>query len=336
MTDRPLRLIFMGTPDFAVPALRFLLNADRFEVVAVYTRAPKPKGRGHQVQKTPVHELAEARRVPVFTPKTLRNEEAQAAFVAQASELGADMAIVAAYGLILPKAVLEAPRLGCLNLHGSILPRWRGAAPIQRAILAGDAQSGVCLMGMEEGLDTGPVFASGTVDITDDMTAPDLQVALAELGARLLDEHLGAIASGALLSVPQVEDGMTYAAKIEKHEALIDWREDARAIDRKVRAFTPWPSAAFMLDTADGKNPERVKILAATVVESEATATAGTLLSADGVIACGNGTALKLETVQRAGRGACDGASFLRGLRMSVGEGFPCAEMNIPVDTAKK
>lgn len=311
----PLRIVFMGTPDFAVPALRFLL-ANAHEVVAVYTRAPKPRGRGHQVQKTPVHLLAEEQSIPVFTPKTLRTEEAQAEFAAHR----ADMAIVAAYGLLLPLPVLSAPRLGCVNLHGSLLPRWRGAAPVQRAILAGDAQSGLCLMRMEEGLDTGAVFASGVVDIAPNMTAPELMSALATMGAQLLADNLEKIASGDLTPVPQTEEGVLYAAKIEKGEALLDWTERAEVLERKVRAFVPWPCACFCLGESQGG--ESVKVLEARVVATDATAQAGTLLSPEGIVACGEGTALQLVTVQRAGRGACDGAAFLRGLRMAVGERF--------------
>lgn len=300
-----LRLAFMGTPDFALPALQALLDSPH-EVVTVYTRAPKPKGRGHEVQKTPVHLLADSYGVLVRTPRTLRDADEQAHF----ASLRLDLAIVAAYGLILPKPVLDAPKMGCLNLHASLLPRWRGAAPIQRAIMAGDTESGVCLMDMEEGLDTGGVYAHGTVPITADTTGQSLHDTLSSLGGELLLAHLDAIAAGELQPVPQPDKGVTYAAKIEKAEARIDWSLPAATIERKLRAFTPWPACEFTFGN------EVLKLLKAELVEGRGAP--GTLLDDRFTVACGEG-ALRLVTVQRPGRGPVEGAACLRGLQATIG-----------------
>ncbi len=324
----PVRIVFMGTPDFAVPALQALFDA-HYDVVAVYTRAPKPKGRGHQVQKSPVHLLAEQKGIPVYTPKTLRVEEAQAVFAA----LKPDLAIVAAYGLILPVSVLEAPRYGCLNIHGSLLPRWRGAAPVSRAILAGDQESGVCLMKMEEGLDTGPVYASHRLPITSVMTAQNLMTALSLEGAKLLIEKLALIISGECQAVAQPEEGVTYAAKLEKHESALDWSLPAATLARQVRAFTPWPAATFVFQG------DVIKVLSADVVtldhQSDVRHQVGTILDANMMIQCGDAAdqtsgcsiALHLKTLQRPGKGPVTGAEFLRGLRLKAGdtlvESFP-------------
>lgn len=296
-----LRLVFMGTPDFALPALQTLIDGPH-EIVAVYTRAPKPKGRGHEVQKTPIHLLAEKHGLEVRTPKTLRDAGEQARFAA----LNADIAIVAAYGLILPKPVLDAPKAGCLNLHASLLPRWRGAAPIQRAIMAGDSESGVCLMDMEEGLDTGGVFARGAVPITASTTGQSLHDALAAIGGELLAQHLEAIAAGTLTCTPQPEEGITYAHKIDKSEARIDWSQPAEEIERKLRAFTPWPACEFVMGS------EVYKLLKAELVN--ASGAPGILLDNQFTVACGTG-ALRLLTVQRPGRGPVEGAACLRGLQ---------------------
>lgn len=306
-----LRLAFMGTPDFAVPALKALL-AGPHKVVAVYTREPQPKGRGHEVQKSPVHLVAEAAGIPVHTPRTLKNPEEQARFAA----LNLDMAVVAAYGLLLPQAILSAPRRGCLNLHGSLLPRWRGAAPIHRAILAGDTQTGICLMDMEAGLDTGGVYASATLPIDGTTTAQSLHDAMAARAATLLTEHLEAIAAGTLPCIPQPADGMTYAAKLEKHEARIDWQRSAAEIDRQIRAFTPWPGAEFIL----GK--ETLKVREAKLTSGSGTP--GTILDDNFTVACGQG-ALQLTKVQRPGRSAVDGAACLRGLHITPGTLLPAS-----------
>ena len=249
-----LRVVFMGTPDFAVPTLSEILGQGH-EVVAVYTRAPKPAGRGMDEQKTPVHRLADRFAIPVFTPRTLRDAAAQADF----ASLGADVAVVVAYGLILPKAVLDAPALGCLNLHGSLLPRWRGAAPIQRAIMAGDAETGVMVMQMDEGLDTGPVAMVERIAITPDMTTQELHDRMAVLGADLMVRALGALERGTLGFSPQGEAGVTYAAKIDKAEARIDWSRPAAEVHNTVRGLSPFPGAWFEADL--GKGRERVKVL---------------------------------------------------------------------------
>ena len=313
MSQQPLRIAFMGSPDFAVPALQALLDSPH-QVVAVYSQAPKPKGRGHVVQPCPVHALAERHQIPVYTPKTLRTAEAQAAFAA----LDLDVAVVAAYGLILPQAVLQAPRAGCLNLHGSLLPRWRGAAPIQRAIEAGDTQTGICLMAMDEGLDTGGVYAATALPITPQTTNTSLAAEMAQAGAVLLMQHLDAIVAGALPCQPQPADGMTYAKKIDKAEARINWAEDAAVIERRLRAFTPWP----LLECVVGG--EVVKVIEAELVTAAPAAPAGTLLAADFTVACGTG-ALRILKAQRPNRSAMSGIACLQSLSLAPLTVLPCA-----------
>src|SRR5216110_1573063 len=236
----PLRLIFMGTPDFAVPTLLELV-AHGHEVVAVYTRAPKPAGRGMKLQPTPVEQEARRRGIPVLTPTTLKTPEALDEFRAH----NADAAVVVAYGMILPQAILDAPRLGCFNLHASLLPRWRGAAPINRAIMAGDAMSGVMVMRMEEGLDTGPVAMAERVPIGADMTAGELHDALARLGADLMVRALGALERGSLQLTPQLDEGVTYAKKIDKDETQINWAKPWKAVHDHCRGLSPFPGAWF-------------------------------------------------------------------------------------------
>ena len=307
-----LRVVFMGTPDFAVPTLSEILGQGH-EVVAVYSRAPKPAGRGMDEQKTPVHRLADRFGIPVFTPRTLRDEQAQADF----ASLGADVAVVVAYGLILPKAVLEAPSLGCLNLHGSLLPRWRGAAPIQRVIMAGDAETGVMVMRMDEGLDTGPVAMVEKIVIGPDMTAQDLHDRMATLGADLMVRALAALDRGSLSFVPQADEGVTYAAKIDKAEARIDWSRPASEIHNKVRGLSPFPGAWFEADL--GKGPERVKVLRTTLAAG--TGAPGTLIDNDLTVACGEG-AVRLVEVQRAGAKAMKAIDFLNGAKVGPGAVF--------------
>jgi methionyl-tRNA formyltransferase len=307
-----LRVVFMGTPDFAVPTLSEILGQGH-EVVAVYSRAPKPAGRGMDEQKTPVHRLADRFGIPVFTPRTLREEQAQADF----ASLGADVAIVVAYGLILPKPVLDAPALGCLNLHGSLLPRWRGAAPIQRAIMAGDAETGVMVMRMDEGLDTGPVAMVEKIVIGPDMTAQDLHDRMATLGADLMVRALAALDRGSLSFVPQADEGVTYAAKIDKAEARIDWSRPASEIHNKVRGLSPFPGAWFEADL--GKGPERVKVLRTTLAAR--TGAPGTLVDNDLTVACGEG-AVRLVEVQRAGAKAMKAIDFLNGAKVGPGAVF--------------
>ena len=303
----PLRLVFMGTPDFAVPSLRALADAGH-EVVCVYSQPPRPAGRGQQVQKSPVHRFAEERGIPVRTPKSLRNAEAQAEF----ADLKADAAVVAAYGLILPQPVLDAPRLGCLNVHGSLLPRWRGAAPIQRSILAGDAETGITIMQMDIGLDTGAMLLKDAVPITAETTASSLHDALADMGARLIVQALDGIAEGRLTAEPQPEEGVTYAAKLTREDGRLDWTRDAAFVERQVRALTPWPGCWFDI------KGERIKVLKAEPAPDARKAAPGTLLDDRLTIAC-TGGAVRLTLVQRPGKAPVDGAAFLRGFALPVG-----------------
>jgi methionyl-tRNA formyltransferase len=304
-----LRLVFMGTPDFAVPTLAEIVGGGH-EVVACYTRAPAAAGRGMELKPSPVQRLAERFGIPVLTPKSLKGEEAAAAFRAHA----ADAAVVVAYGMILPKTVLDAPALGCLNLHASLLPRWRGAAPIQRAVMAGDAETGVVVMKMEEGLDTGPVAMAERVAIGPDMTAGELHDRLAPLGADLMVRALAALSRGALTFTPQPVDGITYASKITNEEARIDWGKPAGAVHNQVRGLSPSPGAFFMADF--GKGSERTKVLRTEIAEGDGPP--GALLDQRGTIACGEG-AIRLVQVQRAGRPPVAAADFLRGARLPAG-----------------
>ncbi len=298
--EKPLRLVFMGTPDFSVSILAALIDAGH-EVVCVYSQPPRKSGRGQKVQLTPVHAFAEENGIEVRTPLSLKGQDEQEAFAA----LQADCAIVAAYGLLLPKAVLEAPKYGCLNAHASILPRWRGAAPIQRAIEAGDEVSGVTIMQMDEGLDTGDMLLVQPVGILPETTGESLHDELSMESAKLVLEALRAVAGGFVKPHKQPEEGVTYAKKLEKEESRIDWSQPAVQIERKIRAFTPWPGTWF----ACGK--DRIKIIDAEVVEINGEA--GHRLEEDGlVIACAEG-ALRLKKVQRSGKGATDAQSFLRG-----------------------
>ncbi|MGN1289517.1 MAG: methionyl-tRNA formyltransferase [Bradyrhizobium sp.] len=300
----PLRLIFMGTPDFAVPTLLELV-AHGHEVVAVYTRAPKPGGRrGLQLQPTPVEQEARRLGIPVLTPKTLRTDEALEAFRAH----DADAAVVVAYGMILPQAILDAPKLGCFNLHASLLPRWRGAAPINRAIMAGDAESGVMVMKMDVGLDTGDVAMAERLPITDSMTASDLHDALAPLGADLMVRAMGALQRGGLQLTKQSAAGVTYAAKIEKAEARIDWKQPAHAVLRHIHGLSPFPGAWCEL-TGEGE-PARLKILRCELAKG--LGQPGDVLDDNFAIACGDG-AIRILELQRAGKTPTKAADFLRG-----------------------
>jgi methionyl-tRNA formyltransferase len=302
----PLRLAFMGTPDFSVSILDALVAAGH-EVVCVYSQPPRPAGRGQQLQASPVHRRAEALGIEVRTPKSLRKPDEQAEFAA----LNLDCAIVAAYGLILPQAILDAPRLGCVNVHASLLPRWRGAAPIQRSILAGDAETGVTIMQMDAGLDTGAMLLKDALPITARMNAADLHDALAAMGARLMVQALPGIADGSLPPVPQPAEGVTYAAKLSKDEGRLDLTRPAPELDRQVRGLTPWPGT--WIDLANG---EKLKVLEAQAVDGAGEP--GTLLDAGPTLACGEG-ALRLIRVQRPGKGPVDGAAFLRGYTHQIG-----------------
>lgn len=298
-----MRVVFMGTPEFSVPTLTEIVSAGH-EVVAVYTRAPKPAGRGQVERKSPVHETAEAFGIPVFTPKSLKGEAEQVQF----ASLGAEVAVVVAYGLILPKAVLVAPEYGCLNLHGSLLPRWRGAAPIQRAVIAGDKQTGIVVMQMDEGLDTGAMGPTEIIPIGVDMTAGELHDQMMRVGADLMGRALAALERGSLDFTMQPDAGVTYAAKIEKTEARIDFTQPAEMVHNHIRGLSPFPGAWFELQL--GGKPVRIKALRSTLADGAGAP--GTLLDGELVIACGSG-AVRLTQVQREGKGAMDAATFLRG-----------------------
>jgi methionyl-tRNA formyltransferase len=308
-----MKLAFLGTSEFAVPALQALVEAGH-DVVAVYTRAPKPAGRGQKEQKTPVHGLAERLGVPVRTPRTLRTHEAAADFKA----LDLDAGVVVSYGHILPKSFLDAPLLGCLNIHGSLLPRWRGAAPIQRALLAGDAESGVTIIRMDEGLDTGPMLLAESVPIRADTTAGLLHDGLAALGARLIVSALDGLVAGTLQAVAQPADGVTYAHKLQREEGALDWRRPAAELERQLRAFDPWPGTYFDAPApARGGGTERIRLLGAAL--ALATGAPGTVsIARDGVptVACGVGS-LRLLRLQRPGRAPVDGAAFARGFPLA-------------------
>ncbi|USU12623.1 methionyl-tRNA formyltransferase [Sphingomonadaceae bacterium OTU29THOMA1] len=300
-----MRIIFMGTPDFAVPTLEALVDAGH-DVVAAYSQPPRPGGRrGRETVTSPVQSRAEALGIPVRHPVSLKGAEEQAAF----ADLGADVAVVAAYGLILPRAVLDAPVHGCLNVHGSLLPRWRGAAPVQRAILAGDAETGVGIMQMEAGLDTGPVRLEGRVAI-EGKTAGALTRELAALGARLMVEVLRDLEAHP--AVAQPDDGVTYASKIDKAEARIDFTRSSIEVERLVRAMNPAPGAWFEVAG------ERVKVLAAEVLPFSFPGGEGTTVDAGLTIACGDG-AIRPTSVQRAGRGVTSTADLLRGFPVRSG-----------------
>ncbi len=302
-----MRLIFMGAPDFAVPTLDALIDAGH-EIAAVYTQPPRPAGRGKHPRPTPVQTRAAALGLPVRCPVSLRGAPEQEAFRA----LEADAAVVVAYGLMLPVPVLEGARLGAWNLHASLLPRWRGAAPIQRAIMAGDRETGVCVMRMEAGLDTGPVLACARTPIGPEDTAGALHDRLAAMGAPLMVEALDGIARGRLHPTPQEEEGATYARKIEKSEARIDWSAPADRIDLKIRGLSPFPGAWCEIAG------ERVKIHLCRPEAGKPGAAPGTALDDRLLIACGRG-ALRLLRLQRAGRGPMDAAESLRGFPVPAG-----------------
>jgi len=305
-----MRIVFMGTPDFAVPTLN-RLHADGHTIAAVYTRAPARAGRGMALKLSPVHARAEALGLPVLTPTTLKSDEAAETFAGHE----ADVAVVVAYGMLLPQRILDLPRFGCLNLHGSLLPRWRGAAPIQRAVMAGDAESGVGVMRMEAGLDTGPVAMEARLAITEGMSAGELHDALMPLGADLMGRAIAALERDGLAFTPQGEEGVVYAHKITNEEARIDWSRPAHEVARHINGLSPFPGAAFEADL--GKGPERVKVLRA--LPAEGSGAPGTLLDAAGTVACGTG-AVRLLELRRAGKGGtASGEAFLRGARLAAG-----------------
>jgi methionyl-tRNA formyltransferase len=299
----PLRLIFMGTPDFAVPTLRALHDAGH-EIAAIYTRAAKPAKRGMKLQRTPVEQEAARLGIPVLTPATLKTAEAQAEFRAH----HADAAVVVAYGMILPQAILDAPRLGCFNLHASLLPRWRGAAPINRAIMAGDTESGVMVMKMDAGLDTGDIAMTEQTAISDAMTASDLHDALAPSGAALMVRAMEALERGKMHLSKQSEHGVTYATKLDKAEARIDWAKAAREVLRHIHGLSPFPGAWCEMPL-EGK-AARVKILRCELADG--TGPPGALLDDSLTVACGNG-AIRILELQRAGKAPMKTKDFLRG-----------------------
>ena len=308
-----MRIIFMGAPEFATPALLDIAGQGH-QVVAAYTRAPKPAGRrGLEPTKTPVHRAAERLSIPVATPASLKDAQIQEEF----RERAADVAVVVAYGLILPPAILTAPRFGCLNLHASLLPRWRGAAPIQRAIMAGDAETGVSVMRMEEGLDTGPIALEERLPINERATAGDVSRALALAGASLLVRALSALARGGLTFRAQAVEGVTYARKIEKSETRIDWRLDAHELRNHIHGLSPDPGAYSEIDF--GRGLERIKILR--VAATEGSGRPGTVIDRALTIACGRG-AIRILEAQRAGRTAMTGEELQRGAHAPPGAKF--------------
>ena len=306
-----MRIVFMGTPEFSVPVLMEIIGHGH-EVVAVYSQPPRPAGRGMEERKSPVHIQAEAFDIPVYTPKSLKGTAEQIEFAA----LNADVAVVVAYGLLLPQAILDAPANGCLNLHASLLPRWRGAAPIQRAIMAGDSQTGVEVMRMDAGLDTGDICLAERLDIAPDVTAGDLHDQLCVLGADLIGRALAALSRGSLDGVAQSEDGVEYAAKIDKAEARINFDRPAIEVHNHIRGLSPFPGAWLEM-LIKGKK-QRVKLLRSKMIDDVSGALPGTVLTDDLVIACKDG-AVKLVELQRAGKGPMRSADFQRGANIAIG-----------------
>ncbi|HVZ13672.1 MAG TPA: methionyl-tRNA formyltransferase [Bauldia sp.] len=307
-----MRIAFFGTPEFAVPTLTEIVGQGH-DVVAVYTQPPRSAGRGMGERQSAVHSIADRFGIPVLTPASLKPASESGRF----AELGVDVGVVVAYGLLLPQAFLDIPSNGCLNLHASLLPRWRGAAPVARAIMAGDRETGVMVMRMEAGLDTGPVAMSERVEIGADTTAGDLSQRLASLGADLMARALAALGRGGLSFTPQAGDGATYARKIEKAETRIDWARPAAEVHNHIRGLSPDPGAWFEADF--GRGIERVKVLRSTLAAGSGAP--GTLLDGALTVACGNG-AVRLLNVQRAGKSALAAADFLRGTPLSVGAVF--------------
>ncbi|EKF41195.1 methionyl-tRNA formyltransferase [Nitratireductor indicus C115] len=306
-----LRLIFMGTPDFSVPTLQ-ALSAAGHEIAAVYSQPPRPAGRrGLELTKSPVHQAAEALGIEVRTPKSLKGEDEQKAF----ADLHADAAIVVAYGLLLPKAILEGTRRGAFNAHASLLPRWRGAAPIQRAIMAGDRETGMMVMKMDEGLDTGPVAMTEKCAIGPDMTAGELHDAMKEMGAGLMVRAMAALEAGALSLTAQGEDGATYAKKILKDETRVDWAQTAETVHNHIRGLAPFPGA--WCEMPFGDKDERVKLLRSTL-QKDMSGEAGTVLDDALAIACDSG-AVRLTQLQRAGGKPMEARDFLRGAKLERG-----------------
>ncbi|HRJ01070.1 MAG TPA: methionyl-tRNA formyltransferase [Hyphomonas sp.] len=309
---KPLRIAFMGSPGIALGVLEALIAAGH-EIACVYSQPPRPAGRGQKLTPTPVHAFAEARGLEVHTPKSLKKPEEQAAFAA----LNLDAAVVVAYGLILPQPILDTPRLGCLNMHASILPRWRGAAPIQRAIMAGDTETGVDAMMMEAGLDTGPVLASVRTPITRQDTAGTLHDRLAALAAELAPRALAGLADGSLTPQPQTEDGMTYAAKLTTEDQRIDWSRPAAEVDCQIRGLSPAPGAWCEADL--GQGPVRLKVLFSELTDHATVAVPGALIDERLAVACGDGRAVRLMRLQKPGGKPLDARDFLAGSPLPEG-----------------
>ena len=306
-----MRLAFMGSPDFAVPSLKALIAAGH-DIVCVYSQPPRPAGRGKQLRNTPVHDAALDAGIEVRHPASLKSQEEKDAFAA----LNLDAAIVVAYGLILPKAVLAAPKYGCINLHGSLLPRWRGAAPMQRAIMAGDLVTGVQTMQMEAGLDTGPVYLTAETPITRKDTAGSIHDRLAELGGPLLLETLAGLDAGTLTAEPQAEDGVTYAHKLGPEDTRIDWTKPAAEIDCQIRGLSPFPGAWFEIE----QNGKRIRVKALMSEIADGKGNAGSVTDDQLTIACGDDYAVRLTRVQKAGKSACGAEDFLRGNPLKAGD----------------
>ncbi len=316
MTE-PLRIAFMGSPDFAVPVLAALAKAGH-EIVCVYSQPPRPAGRGKKLRPTPVHEWAQARGMEVRTPRSLKKASEQDAFAA----LDLDAAVVVAYGLILPQTVLDAPRLGCMNMHASLLPRWRGAAPIHRAVLAGDKITGVQAMMMEAGLDTGPVLATETTDILPTDTTGSVHDRLAKLGADLSVTALAGLTDGSLTPVAQVEEGATYAHKITAEDQRVDWTRPAAEVDCQIRGLSPFPGAWFHYTPTGEREPLRMKALMSRVEDGVDSAAPGAVLDDALLVQCSDGKAVRVLSAQKPGSKAMEAADLLRGLPIPAGARF--------------
>ncbi len=308
MTQKTLRIAFMGTPDFAVPALK-MLHESEHKIICTYTQPPRPKGRGHKVQPSPVHIYSEQHGIPVFYPKSLKKPPEQEAFIAHQ----VDIAVVAAYGLILPKIILNAPQYGCINIHASLLPRWRGASPIQHAIWKGDSKSGVTIMQMNAGLDTGPEIEKQEITLSSDTTAQQLHDSLSEMGGEMIIKAIDQLAKhGVLKSTPQDDTLSCYAPMLKKEDGLINWNNNAPHIDRQIRALNPWP----------GTYIKDFKIRNAILSETTTKKSAGTILDKAGHIACGNGTVLQIKSLQPAGKKPMDFISAINGGYVAIGQKF--------------
>lgn len=300
----PLKIVFMGTPQFSVATAQSLYDAGH-DIICVYSQPPRPAGRGKKIQKTAVHMWAENLGIPVRTPKSLKDPAEQQNF----ADLGADVGVVVAYGLLLPQAILDAPKMGCVNVHASLLPRWRGAAPIHRAIQAGDTQTGVVIMQMDAGLDTGDMILWDSVPITESTTCGNLHDTLAKMGGDLINPALNGMANGTITPTPQPDDGITYAHKITKDESLLDFTQPAETLHRQIRAFNPHPTAYFT------HNGERIKVLSAEIIPDNEGNPAGTVINETLTIACGT-EAIKITKAQRAGKKPMDTKTFLMGYKI--------------------